>query len=246
MAKMSTNKLQATPDFMPTKAQKEWITKLSMPGASMVTFHSRRVSSLDWRAHGVYFYYSRSKIMERSPASNFIKRMELAGLLEWQEIEIWQEPKKEYKKSQAVLTKMAKQYLKNQHGHSNSRHHLDRHRVKPTKHSFQMCRDEQGKVIPGLWASEICRVERIDGLWRAEVPMRAIGQSRFCEFRPIDMDGQWQSIYSYRVREDAMLVAERLKSGVWVWQKPCFDEFGRVLGRLVKFADVVGEITATQ
>lgn len=118
--------------------------------------------------------------------------------------------------------------------------------IKLTEHSFKMCRDEQGKAIPGLWISEICRVERIDGLWRAEVPMRAIGKSRFYEFRPVDMDGQWRSIYSYRVREDAMQIAERLQSGVWVWQKSHFDEFGRVLGRLVKFADVVDEITATQ
>jgi L-lysine 2,3-aminomutase len=107
---------------------------------------------------------------------------------------------------------------------------------------FSKVRDENGHGIPGLYTSEICRVERVDGLWKAQVTLRQIGVTPYYEFRPIASGGVWKSIGSYRAKDSAMHNAEHLVSGVFVWQVACVNE----PGRMVEFKDVVEEIRASQ
>jgi len=119
-------------------------------------------------------------------------------------------------------------------------------KLKLTEHNFRQFRDSKGMAQPGLWVSDICRVERSTDGWDAEAPMRQIGRSAYCEFRPVEMGGQWGSIGTYRVREDAMIAAEKLKSGNWVWHPATRDKLGKVPGYLTKFAEIVSEIADSQ
>ena len=107
-------------------------------------------------------------------------------------------------------------------------------------------RDDKG-VLPGLFKCDICRIEmRDDGWWRAQVPMRDIGNSQYREFCPIERGGAWMDFGSYKVKAGALAAAERLQSGVYVWLRPYKDEFGLVPGRLVEFKDAVEAIRAAQ
>lgn len=115
-----------------------------------------------------------------------------------------------------------------------------------TSTEFRAVHDQSGKPLPGLYESDICRVERDhDGLWVADVPMRQIGNSAYMEFRPLDMGGQWVRVGHFKVRRGAMSVAERLKSGELVFDT-AVSRNGVAPVKLVQFSAVVDEIRQFQ
>lgn len=115
-----------------------------------------------------------------------------------------------------------------------------------TSKGFRSVRDKSGQPLPGLYESDICRVERdSDGLWVADVPMRHIGNSAFMEFRPLAMGGQWVRVGRFKVRRGAMSVAERLKSGELIFDS-AVSRNGVAPVKLVQFSAVVDEIRQYQ
>lgn len=111
---------------------------------------------------------------------------------------------------------------------------------------FRAGRSKEGKALPGLWESDICRVERDqDGLWVADVPMRNIGKSAYMEFRPLAMGGQWVRIGRFKARADAMTIAERLQYGELVFDS-AVTRNGEAPVKLVLFSTVVDEIQKYQ
>ena len=111
---------------------------------------------------------------------------------------------------------------------------------------FKPVKNAKG-VLPGLFECDICRIEkREDGCWRAQVPMRKIGNSQYQEFCSVERGGVWLDIGHYKVKAGALAAAERLHSGVYVWLRPYKDEFGPVPGRLVEFKDAAEAIRASQ
>ena len=107
---------------------------------------------------------------------------------------------------------------------------------------FRTVRGKSGKALPGLYESDICRVERDhDGLWVAEVPMRRIGKSAYMEYRPLTMGGHWVRIGRFEVRSGAMATAERLKYGELVFDSAIIRN-GIEPVKLVLFSSVADEI----
>ena len=112
---------------------------------------------------------------------------------------------------------------------------------------FTAHKDKSGKAIAGLWESEICRVERVEELWAAQVPLRRIGASYYYEYHPSASGGAWQSIGSYRTRKSAMHNAELLVAGNHVWEPAIRIVDGEAMpARMVLFKDVVDEIRDSQ
>ena len=112
---------------------------------------------------------------------------------------------------------------------------------------FRAVRDKSGKLLPGLYESDICRVEREqDGSWITEVPMRQIGGSAFMEYRPLSMGGQWVRIGRFRVRAGATSIAERLRYGELVFDSSVSRDGEKTVVRLVQFAAVIDEIRKYQ
>lgn len=112
-------------------------------------------------------------------------------------------------------------------------------------HKLKAVRDAKG-VLPGLFACDICRIERRDdGWWRLQVPMRDIGNSRYREFRDLALGGVWMEMGSVRTKGAAIAAAERPQSGEYVWRRPARDEIGHLPGCLVPFSDVTAEIART-
>lgn len=115
-----------------------------------------------------------------------------------------------------------------------------------TSTGFRAVRGKSGKPLPGLYEADICRVERDqDGLWVADVPMRSIGSSAYMEFRPLSMGGQWIRIGRFKVRADALAIAERLQYGELVFDS-AVTRNGEVPVKLVLFSAVVDEIRKHQ
>lgn len=111
---------------------------------------------------------------------------------------------------------------------------------------FKPVKDAKG-VLRGLFECDICRIEkRDDGFWRTQVPLRKIGNSSYQEFCSIDRGGVWQDIGHYKIKAASLAAAERLHSGVYLWQPSYRDALGLVPGRLVEFKDVVDSIRAAQ
>ncbi len=116
----------------------------------------------------------------------------------------------------------------------------------PTKRKLRAVKDAQG-VLPGLFECDICRIEkRDDGWWRTQVPLRTIGNSSFSEFRSLDRGGVWMDIGAFKVKALAVAAAERLESGVYVWQHPARNELGRIPGQIVEFKEAAEAIRAGQ
>lgn len=116
----------------------------------------------------------------------------------------------------------------------------------PTERKLRAVKDAQG-VLPGLFECAICRIEkRDDGWWRTQVPLRAIGNSPFSEFRSLDRGGVWMDIGAFKVKALAVAAAERLESGVYVWQHPARNELGRIPGQIVEFKEAAEAIRAGQ
>lgn len=111
---------------------------------------------------------------------------------------------------------------------------------------FRAVRGKSGTALPGLYESDICRVERDqDGLWVADVPMRSIGNSAYMEFRPLAMGGQWVRIGRFKVRAGALAIAERLQYGELVFDS-AVTRNGEAPVKLVLFSTVVDEIRKYQ
>lgn len=110
--------------------------------------------------------------------------------------------------------------------------------------TLRRSKGSDGKALPGLWETDIVRMEwRVDA-WHCQVPMREIGQTNFYEFRPLDRDGKWLSIGNLRTRAAACLLAERLRDGTHVYKGGYRDEVGPVPGYVVEWAEVSAEIAA--
>ena len=108
-----------------------------------------------------------------------------------------------------------------------------------------MARDKSGDPLPGVYDSDICRVEKgQDGLWIAEVPMRHIGKTAYMEYRPLDMGGRWTRIGQFKVRAGAMQTAERLQYGELVFDS-AITRNGIEPARLVLFSSVADELQNT-
>lgn len=104
-----------------------------------------------------------------------------------------------------------------------------------------------GMTVSGLWESDIVRMEAVDGCWQCHVPMREIGSeigrhTGVYEFRPIDRGGRWVRIGTYRNRDGCCIVAERLKSGEYVWRSGYSTEDGPVHSVLVKWVEVAEHV----
>ncbi len=102
-----------------------------------------------------------------------------------------------------------------------------------------------GKPLPGLYESDICRVEKTPEGWITEVPMRRVGNSAFFEFRPLKLSGAWMRIGTFGVRASAMRVAEQLRDGELVYDSAVARN-GVAPIRLVRFTAVAEEIRKTQ
>ncbi|ALS68443.2 hypothetical protein AT395_25215 (plasmid) [Pandoraea apista] len=63
-------------------------------------------------------------------------------------------------------------------------------RIQPeSMRALKRSKGSDGKAVPGLWESDIVRMEWFDGAWHCQVPMREIGRTQFYEFRPLAMAG---------------------------------------------------------
>ncbi|ODP34985.1 hypothetical protein A9762_12405 [Pandoraea sp. ISTKB] len=117
--------------------------------------------------------------------------------------------------------------------------------VKPESlRMLKRSKGSDGKALPGLWESDIVRMEWVDGAWHCEVPMREIGKTHFYEFRPLELGGKWRSIGALRTRAAACMYAERLRDGTHVYQGETRDDVGKIPGYLVAWSEVSAEIAA--
>lgn len=101
-----------------------------------------------------------------------------------------------------------------------------------------------GTAVSGLWECDIARMERVDGAWAFQVPMREVGKTGFCEFRPLSMGGRWRAVGTTASRDAAMMLAQRLQAGTHVYRPSHSDDSGKVPGQVVAWAAVAQEIAA--
>lgn len=106
-----------------------------------------------------------------------------------------------------------------------------------------------GESVSGLWEADIVRMERVDGGWLCEIPMREVGSeigkhTGVYEFRSLDMGGKWIRVGKYRTLDFCCIAAERMKSGAYVWRSGYTDEIGPVPGMMVLWADVAELVAA--
>ncbi|KWU26392.1 hypothetical protein [Burkholderia cenocepacia] len=111
-------------------------------------------------------------------------------------------------------------------------------------HNLKRTKGSDGKALPGLWETDIVRMELTDGAWHCEVPLREIGSTYYFEFRPLEMGGKWRSIGTVRRREDACRFAERLRDGTHLYKGERRDDAGKIPGYVVEWAEVAAEIAA--
>lgn len=79
--------------------------------------------------------------------------------------------------------------------------------------ALRRIKDPAGKVISGLWANAIVRMERFDGCWTFQVPMREIGRTGYFEFSPLERGGLWRTAGRRRTRAGCRYTAEKLFAG---------------------------------
>lgn len=110
--------------------------------------------------------------------------------------------------------------------------------------TLRRSKNRNGRPIPGLWESDVVRMERASTGWAAQVPMRPIGQSVYWEFRAASRGGAWVDIGRYHKRADAVRAALLLKSGLYVWRAAHTTDSGLVPGVFHRWEDVSAEIAA--
>jgi hypothetical protein len=103
-------------------------------------------------------------------------------------------------------------------------------------------RDKDGKVIPGLWESDIVRMERFDGGWYFQVPAREVGRTNYFEFRPIAMGGKWRNAGWRKSLAACSYAAAKLQAGLCLIKPAHGRGDERVLPEIIEWADVAAEI----
>lgn len=97
-------------------------------------------------------------------------------------------------------------------------------------------------TLPGLWISDVVLLESVSAGWECQVPMRRIGTANYFEFRPVEMDGKFMVIGTYRTKDDCCITAERLKAGTHVLRGTYVDSVGNVPMTVVRWSEVCDEI----
>ena len=110
--------------------------------------------------------------------------------------------------------------------------------------TLRMARDRNGCAIAGLWEGGIVRMERVQGGWTFQIPMREIGRTNFFEFRPLAMGGKWHTAGVARTLVHCCIVAERMQAGTHVLRGASRDALGQVPALVVDWGDVKDEIAA--
>jgi|GEM_PF-6868531 len=109
--------------------------------------------------------------------------------------------------------------------------------------SLKKFKDASGKIVPGLWESDIVRFERVGVMWECQIPCRAIGQSNYFEFRPVALGGHWMTIGTYRKRAGGCIAAEMLKAGTHLLRGGCMVEGEQMPRTIVALsAEITAEI----
>lgn len=108
-------------------------------------------------------------------------------------------------------------------------------KIKPT-------RDKDGKVIPGLWESDVVRMERFDGGWYFQVPAREIGRTNYFEFRPLALGGVWRNAGWRKSLAACSFAASKLQDGLCVIKPAHGQGVDRVLAEMIDWTDVAEEI----
>lgn len=123
-------------------------------------------------------------------------------------------------------------------------HHAKENKLKPAWKALII----DGKRLAGCWETDIVRVEReSEDLWRAWVPLRQIGQSRYYEARPLAMGGTWRKIGCYIKRIGAYHAAERMFAGEFVWRSGWTEGDGeKIPAGMFEWSEAAQEIKDTQ
>lgn len=108
-------------------------------------------------------------------------------------------------------------------------------RIKPS-------RGADGKVIPGLWESDVVRMEKFDGGWYFQVPARQIGQTGYYEFRPLEMGGAWRNAGWRKSLAACSYAANTLRAGERVIKPAHGRGEDSVPVQLIEWVDVAEEI----
>lgn len=122
-----------------------------------------------------------------------------------------------------------------------------RKRISLQEVKLKQVKDGEGRPLRGLWESDIVRMEANEGGWLCEVPMREVGSeigthTGVYEFRSIERGGRWIRVGTYRTRDGGCIVAERLKSGIYVWRAGYTCEDGPVPSAVVEWAEVAEQV----
>jgi hypothetical protein len=103
-------------------------------------------------------------------------------------------------------------------------------------------RGADGRTVPGLWESDVVRMERVDGGWCFQVPARQVGQTNYLEFRPVAIGGKWRDAGWRKTRAACCHAAEKLKAGICLIKPAHGRGEDRVPAVLVDWTDVAEEI----
>jgi hypothetical protein len=101
---------------------------------------------------------------------------------------------------------------------------------------------KDGKALPGLWESDVVRMERVEGGWQFQVPSREIGKTGYYEFRPLNMEGKWRDAGCRRTRRGCCLSAEKLRSGEYVFKPAYSIDRDPIPAQVIPWSEVTQEI----
>lgn len=108
-------------------------------------------------------------------------------------------------------------------------------RIKPV-------RGMDGKVIPGLWESDVVRMEKFDGGWYFQVPAREVGKTDYFEFRPLSLGGKWRSAGWRKSLAACSYAASKLQEGLCLIKPAHGTGVDQVPAQLVDWSEVSDEI----
>lgn len=107
-------------------------------------------------------------------------------------------------------------------------------------------KDKDGAKVPGLWISEMVRLETVLGGWECSVPVRRIGKSIYFESRPVTLGGKFMILGTYKTKDACCNVADLLQEGNHVIRAAHREVDGEVMPTtVVRWEDVAGEISRT-